>query len=180
MHTRNKDTAILTRKLIVICYTRILACWFQLEFTGMRPLFCDLVLMRKNFFRSKNQSLIDLFDSKFGRPIFNAIMSKKTFQYITQVIRFDDVLSRREQNSPDKFAPTRKLFEKWTELLPIYYNPSECVTVDEQLLGFRGWNKILDVCLRWNMLYMENSAIFREIRWCSSLRKKKNKANVWY
>lgn len=65
-------------------------------------------------------------------------MSQKTFQYITQVIRFDDVLRRREQNSPDKFAPIRNLFEKWTELLPIYYNPSECVTVDEQLLGFRG------------------------------------------
>lgn len=65
-------------------------------------------------------------------------MSETTFLYIHKVIRFDDVLTRRAQRCEDKFAPIRNLWEKWSERLSIFYNPSECVTVDEQLLGFHG------------------------------------------
>lgn len=79
-----------------------------------------------------------MFDGEYGRPVFRAIMSMKTFIYINRVLRFDDVLSRRQQKSSDKFAPIRELFDKWSNILPDCYNPHECVTVDEQLLGFRG------------------------------------------
>lgn len=65
-------------------------------------------------------------------------MSLKTFRYMQKVIRFDDVMGRRQQKSTDKFAPIREVFDKWSELLADYFNPSECVTIDEQLLGFRG------------------------------------------
>lgn len=65
-------------------------------------------------------------------------MSEKTFLYVHKIIRFDDVLTRRAQRSDDKFAPIRNLFEKWSERLPSFYNPNDCVTVDEQLLGFHG------------------------------------------
>lgn len=81
--------------------------------------------------------MIDLFDGEYGRPIFKAIMSKKTFQYMNKVIRFDDVISRRQQKSTDKFSPIRDIFDKWSELLADYFNSTECVTIDEQLLGFR-------------------------------------------
>ena len=70
-------------------------------------------------------------------------MPKKTFLYVNQVIRFDDVMSRRQQQSTDKFAPIRELFEKWSDLLTDYYNPHECVTVNEQLVGFCGRCKFL-------------------------------------
>lgn len=82
--------------------------------------------------------MLDLFDSERGRPIFRAIMSRKTFQYVNSALRFDDVYSRRQQRSIDRFAPIRELFDKWSALLPDYFNPDECVTVDEQLLGFHG------------------------------------------
>ncbi|XP_050321369.1 piggyBac transposable element-derived protein 4-like [Bactrocera neohumeralis] len=65
-------------------------------------------------------------------------MSERTFLYIHKIIRFDDVLTRRGQRNDDKFAPIRNLWEKWSEQLPIFYNPNDCVTVDEQLLGFHG------------------------------------------
>lgn len=58
--------------------------------------------------------------------------------YIHKVIRFDDVLKRRSQKSEDKFAPIRNFWEKWSESLSTFYNPNDCVTVDEQLLGFHG------------------------------------------
>lgn len=89
-------------------------------------------------FRSKNESLCDLFDQTTGRPIFNAIMSYKTFKYVHRIIRFDDTMNRRQQRSEDKFQPIRDLFSAWCEILPMLYNPYESVTVDEQLLGFHG------------------------------------------
>lgn len=87
-------------------------------------------------YRSKNERISDLFDSERGRPIFRTIMSKQTFQYVNSTLRFDDVYGRRQQVSADKFAPIRDLFEKWSAILPDYYNPQECVTIDEQLLKF--------------------------------------------
>lgn len=88
--------------------------------------------------RSKNENILDLFDSERGRPIFRSIMPKKTFQYVNKFLRFDDFYDRRQQKSADKFAPIRDLFEKWSGILPDYYNPHECVTIDEQLLDFHG------------------------------------------
>ena len=82
--------------------------------------------------------MLDLFDGEYGRPIFKAIMPRKTFEYMNRVLRFDDAISRRQQSSTDKFAPIREIFDKWSQLLSDFYNPSDCVTIDEQLLGFRG------------------------------------------
>ena len=81
------------------------------------------------FIRSQNESACDLYHAEYGRPIFMAIVSEKTFLCVTIVLRFDDVISRRQQRSSDKFAPIRQLFEKWSGLLPDFYNPFECVTV---------------------------------------------------
>lgn len=89
-------------------------------------------------YRSKNETLHDLFDTTYGRPIFRTIMTEKNFLYVLKVIRFDDVLSRRQRRSEDKFAPIRDLWERWVKLLPTFYNPHDCITVDEQLLGFHG------------------------------------------
>lgn len=88
--------------------------------------------------RGKNESIDNLFDVDLGRPIFRTIMSKRTYLRLTTILRFDNVLSRRQNKSTDKFAPIRELFEEWSQLLPLYCNPAECVTIDEQLLGFHG------------------------------------------
>lgn len=57
---------------------------------------------------------------------------------ITSALRFDDVSSRRQSRSSDKFAPIRALWDYWQQLLPMFYNCHENVTVDEQLVAFRG------------------------------------------
>lgn len=86
----------------------------------------------------KNEDVHGLFDASFGRPIFRAIMSEGTFHKITSALRFDNVSSRRQMSSTDKFAPIRELWESWHQLLPMLYNCHENVTIDEQLVGFRG------------------------------------------
>lgn len=57
---------------------------------------------------------------------------------ISRALRFDDYSSRRQQRSHDKFAPIRTIWDKWVESLPTFYNPHDNVTIDEQLLSFRG------------------------------------------
>lgn len=39
-------------------------------------------------------------------------MSMKTFQYMNRVIRFDNVMSRRQVSSTDKFAPIHEIFDQ--------------------------------------------------------------------
>lgn len=67
-------------------------------------------------------------------------MSKGTYLRITRIIRFDNVLSRRQNKNAnkDKLAPIRDLWNIWSSSLADCYNPHECVTIDEQLLGFHG------------------------------------------
>lgn len=88
--------------------------------------------------RGKNEDLHGLFDARFGRPIFRSIMSEHNFHMITSALRFDDVTNRRQQKTGDKFAPIRELWDNWETLLPMFYNCHANVTIDEQLVGFRG------------------------------------------
>lgn len=65
-------------------------------------------------------------------------MSKNTFLMIGSALRFDDVDCRRQNRNGDKFAPIRNLWNRWVEILPMCYNCHENVTIDEQLVAFRG------------------------------------------
>lgn len=47
-------------------------------------------------------------------------------------------MTRQERRSVDKLAVVQDIWEKWQEILPKLYNPNENITVDEQLVGFRG------------------------------------------
>lgn len=96
------------------------------------------ILLLAGVYRSRNESTKSLWDSSTGRPIFKATMSLKRFHLISRVIRFDDKNTRIERREKDKLAPVREIWNKWVEILPILYNPTENVTVDEQLVPFRG------------------------------------------
>lgn len=74
----------------------------------------------------------------FGREIFRSIMTAKRFKQISRAIRFDDYANRRQMRSSDRFAPIRDFWDKWSAKLPLCFNPYAYVTVDEQLLAFRG------------------------------------------
>lgn len=65
-------------------------------------------------------------------------MSLKRFKTINQCIRFDDKEERAEARFRDKLAPIRKVYDKWLNRVKMCYTPGRTVTVDEQLLPFRG------------------------------------------
>ena len=73
-----------------------------------------------------------------GRPIFRKIIPRNRFQGILRVFRFDDAAARRSCRSSDKFSPIRNVFEIWNDSLLDAFVPGPNLTVDEQLLTFRG------------------------------------------
>jgi len=70
--------------------------------------------------------------------VFPAVMSGERFAEILCLLRFDDRGTRESRRATDKFAPIRDLWNLFVEQNRKLYIPSAYMTVDEQLLGFRG------------------------------------------
>jgi hypothetical protein len=70
--------------------------------------------------------------------IFKAVMPRDRFKLILACIRFDDMSTRAERRSTYKFAPLRDVWEEVVNNCRYNYNPTEYLTIDEQLLSFRG------------------------------------------
>ncbi|KAL4130781.1 hypothetical protein QTP88_008170 [Uroleucon formosanum] len=89
--------------------------------------------------RSGRQNLEDLWDqSGFGVEIFHVTMSLKRFRFLLRCLRFDDMGDRIQRREIDKLAPIRELFELFVENCKKCFSPSEYVTIDEELVKFRG------------------------------------------
>ncbi|XP_055352694.1 piggyBac transposable element-derived protein 4-like [Paramacrobiotus metropolitanus] len=65
-------------------------------------------------------------------------MSRDRFKQILVALRFDDPLSRHAFVKKDKLTHIRNVLNLWVPLLFANYVPGENVTVDEQLLPFKG------------------------------------------
>ncbi|KAG5861343.1 hypothetical protein JTB14_020060 [Gonioctena quinquepunctata] len=77
-------------------------------------------------------------DKCYSRPILSATMSRDRFVALTQCIRFDDMATRAERRAVDKLAPIRCIFDMFVGNFERMMYPGSHMTVDEQLLGFRG------------------------------------------
>ncbi|CAH2108113.1 unnamed protein product [Euphydryas editha] len=80
----------------------------------------------------------ELFDSSESGTKYISVMSKDRFDFLLNCLRFDDKSTRQERQVTDKFAPIREIWEKLIAVCRDSYEPGSYVTVDEQLLGFRG------------------------------------------
>nr|XP_020457618.1 piggyBac transposable element-derived protein 4-like [Monopterus albus] len=89
-------------------------------------------------FKSNGESLYSLWSAENGRAIFRSTMSLDRFQIITRVFRFDNRDHRAARRQTDKLAAIRTVWDKWVHCLPQLFNPGPNVTVDEQLMPFRG------------------------------------------
>lgn len=89
------------------------------------------VLLLAGVYRSRNEATASLWNSHTGRAIFRATMSLQRFHDISRIVRFDDKPSRPQRRQKDKLAAIREIWDKWVEILPAFYNPTENLTVDE-------------------------------------------------
>lgn len=85
--------------------------------------------------KSKNMNLTELWGTRYGSNIVQSSMTLNKFNTIKRILRFD-MKSKRTRN--DKLAPFDAFFDKFCQNLRSSYVPSEQLTVDEQLVTFRG------------------------------------------
>lgn len=110
--------------------------WKPIDIIELKKFIGLLLLI--GVYKSKNETVSELWSIKNGRQIFRDIMSRNRFTSILRVIRFDDAAERRKRRSTDKLEPIRECFELWNSYLQDPYIPNWSMTVDEQLVSFRG------------------------------------------
>ncbi|KAJ8001201.1 hypothetical protein DPEC_G00190420 [Dallia pectoralis] len=96
------------------------------------------LLILAGVYRSRGEAAASLCDAESGRPIFRTTMPLKVFYAYSSLLRFDDRETRPARRVVDKLAAVRELWDEWSVRLPSLYNPRPDVTVDEQLVPFRG------------------------------------------
>ena len=74
-------------------------------------------------------------ESRFQQKSFFAVALVNP---LLSYIRFDDKATRNARRRDDVFAPFREFWDKFTQNLKQYYIPGPFITVDEQLVPFRG------------------------------------------
>ncbi|XP_066969991.1 piggyBac transposable element-derived protein 4-like [Macrobrachium rosenbergii] len=79
-----------------------------------------------------------MFSSKCGPALYRAAMSERRFCFLLRCLRFDDLATREQRKENDKFAPIRKVWDLFIAQCKSGYTPGAHITIDEQLLGFRG------------------------------------------
>lgn len=95
-----------------------------------------IILMGSN--KDSKVDYHELWSTLYGRPVYNAVMSRTRFIQITNILRFDDKNTREARRTTDKFAPMRNIFELVNNLFPQYLSAGENTTIDEMLSLFRG------------------------------------------
>ena len=92
-------------------------------------------------------------------------------QEILWVLRLDNAQSRQQNRFPDKLQPIEEVFETWDSCLRDFYTSGPSMTLDEQLVCFRGRcffkqyiprqirNKNLDNLRLHLLLHMENASV---------------------
>lgn len=71
-------------------------------------------------------------------PLMRAAMSHDRFRMFLRFIRFDNDVTRPLRAATDKAAAIRDIWTMLNANLRKSYKPGECITVDEQLFGYRG------------------------------------------
>ncbi|XP_060879204.1 piggyBac transposable element-derived protein 4-like [Metopolophium dirhodum] len=79
-----------------------------------------------------------LFDSSFCGNRYRATMSEKRFCFLINCLRFDDRTTRLHRKNETKLAPISVVWDILMINCKNNYKPSSYVTIDEQLVGFRG------------------------------------------
>lgn len=110
--------------------------WKDLSLVELNAYFGILILA--GVYRSGGEATQELWDSSTGRQIFRAVMSRQRFHDITRILRFDDKETRSARRNKDRLAPIRDIFDLWVETFSKCFIPYENLTVDEQLVAFRG------------------------------------------
>lgn len=88
--------------------------------------------------KDNNLSTKLMFDSSYSGTRYKSTMSKGRFEFLTACLRFDDKSTRDERRAESVFAPIIEIWNDFIEICKKSFKPGAYVTIDEQLVGFRG------------------------------------------
>ena len=99
---------------------------------------CLGVLIRLGSDRDNFTSLDDIWSVQNGRPFYRAVISRDRFKTFLNVLRFDNYRTRAQRLPNDRLAAISEIWNAFIQGLRRVYIPGFVLTVDEQLLGYRG------------------------------------------
>ena len=73
-----------------------------------------------------------------GCAFYRSVMSKSRFTFLMRVLRFDNAQTRADRVAVDRLAPIRSLWDAFVGACKNVYVPGPHLTIDEQLVPFRG------------------------------------------
>lgn len=79
-----------------------------------------------------------LFDSTICGEKYQSTLSLNRFRFLSASLRFDNRLTRDERKESNKFAHISQIWDILINQCNLNYEPSMYLTIDEQLVGFRG------------------------------------------
>ncbi|KAL2095507.1 hypothetical protein ACEWY4_010226 [Coilia grayii] len=88
--------------------------------------------------KSWDVALRELFVDPLQNPIYKATMGLKRYEDIHRAIRFDDKRTRALRLETDHMAAFRYVWDCFLANCRRLFIPSDCVTIDEQLVPYRG------------------------------------------
>ena len=121
------------------------------------------IMYFRGLYGLNNHHLNILFSEKQGPPVFGATMSRQRFEFISSHICFDDIHTRNERWSHDRFTCMREILEECNKNFSRAVVPADYLTIDETLyamrnqIAFKQYNP--DKPAKYGMLYKSiNSA----------------------
>lgn len=96
------------------------------------------VLLRAGVDRDNMTDIEHLWNPLDSRPFYRATIGVVRFKQFLRCLRFDNILTRQQRQMTDRLAAIRDVWELFISTLRRHYVPEENITVDEQLVGYRG------------------------------------------
>lgn len=96
-------------------------------------------LIRSGADKDNNASLRNLFEPSDSRPFYRCAISVNLMELFLRYVSLDNKITRRDRQQHDKLAAVRDTWSIFNSNLRKPYVPSETLTVDEQLYGYRGY-----------------------------------------
>ncbi|GFR73734.1 PiggyBac transposable element-derived protein 4 [Elysia marginata] len=115
--------------------------WRDTDATEMKAFIGCLVHI--GAMRQSGCSLKFIFSAIEGNALVKASFSLKRFSSLLNYLRFDDKSTRTVPREEDSFTPIRDLWDSFHGNLAKFYSPGQSITMDEQLVPFRGHCKFI-------------------------------------
>ena len=109
------------------------------ERTNLEEMRCFIgVLIMTGARKDSHLSVNHMFSNIYGSTFYKSLFSEKRFEFLLRCLRFDDIATRPQRMLDDPFAHVRDLWDCVIQNCRDNYIAGPIVTVDEQLLAFRG------------------------------------------